>query len=79
VGAPDLALINQIGQPPFDEESTTGDRDAASSFANAWLGSATGGAVNSRRAPEAQTYRNGRTHSAASPHESVRAPVSSAL
>ncbi|MDR1281051.1 MAG: FAD-dependent oxidoreductase [Opitutaceae bacterium] len=78
VGAPDLTLIDQIGQPPFEEESTTGDRDAASSFTNAWLGPATPGPANSRRAPEARTCKNGRTQSAASPHESVRAPVSSA-
>jgi hypothetical protein len=35
--SPDPALIEEIGQPPFEEGISSGDRDAASSQAEAWL------------------------------------------
>ncbi|WP_043588869.1 FAD-dependent oxidoreductase [Geminisphaera colitermitum] len=38
LGSPDQALIEEIGQLPLNEPPTTGDRDAASSTAAAWLG-----------------------------------------
>lgn len=37
LGRPDLAAIDAIGQLPFDEPPTTGDRDAASAGAAAWV------------------------------------------
>ncbi len=37
LGAPDEAAIEAIGQLPFEEPSTSGDRDAASSGVAAWL------------------------------------------
>ena len=37
VGAPDLRAIEEVGQLPFEEPPTTGDRDNASSAAGAWI------------------------------------------
>jgi hypothetical protein len=37
VGEPDWRVIEEVGQLPFDEPATTGDRDAASSMAAAWI------------------------------------------
>jgi hypothetical protein len=37
VGKPDLKAIEEVGQLPFDEPPTTGDKDTASSAAGAWV------------------------------------------
>jgi len=37
LGEPDPAVIDLVGQTPFEEEPTSGDRDAASATAAAWL------------------------------------------
>jgi hypothetical protein len=37
VGEPDWAAIEEVGQLPIDEPPTTGDKDAASSVAAAWV------------------------------------------
>jgi hypothetical protein len=37
VGGPDLRAIDEVGQLPFEEPPTTGDRDLASSSAGAWI------------------------------------------
>ncbi len=37
LGDPDLAAIAEVGQLPLDEPPTTGDRDAASASATAWV------------------------------------------
>jgi hypothetical protein len=37
VGQPDDQAIEEVGQLPFDEPATTGDRDAASTGAGAWV------------------------------------------
>jgi len=38
VGAPDLKAIDEVGQLPFDEPSTTGDKDSPSTSVGAWVG-----------------------------------------
>ncbi len=38
LGGPDEAAIEAIGQLPFEEPATTGERDAASAAAGAWVG-----------------------------------------
>jgi hypothetical protein len=40
LGEPNWAAIEEIGQLPLGDDATTGDRDAASSGATAWLGQA---------------------------------------
>ncbi|HRE79602.1 MAG TPA: FAD-dependent oxidoreductase [Opitutaceae bacterium] len=40
VGDPDWAAIEEVGQLPFDEPPTTGDKDSASSVGSAWVGAA---------------------------------------
>jgi hypothetical protein len=37
VGGPNQQIIDEVGQLPFDEPPTTGDKDAASSVAAAWV------------------------------------------
>ncbi len=37
LGEPDFAAIEEVGQLPFDEPPSTGDRDAVSSAAGAWV------------------------------------------
>ena len=37
VGGPNLAAIEEVGQLPFDEPPTTGDRDTASNTLQAWI------------------------------------------
>lgn len=37
LGDPDLRAIEEVGQLPFDEPATSGDRDGASSSAAAWI------------------------------------------
>lgn len=37
IGEPDWAAIETVGQLPFDEPPTTGDKDAASSMRSAWV------------------------------------------
>lgn len=37
VGDPDYAAIEEVGQFPFDEPPTSGDHDAASQMASAWI------------------------------------------
>jgi hypothetical protein len=37
LGGPDLKAIDEVGQLPFDEPPTTGDKDAASTAAGAWV------------------------------------------
>jgi hypothetical protein len=37
VGEPDWRAIEEVGQLPFDEPPTTGDKDAPSSMRNAWV------------------------------------------
>ena len=37
VGEPNWQAIDEVGQLPFDEPPTTGDKDSASSAAGAWV------------------------------------------
>lgn len=37
VGGPNLQAIDEVGQLPFDEPPTTGDKDSASTAAGAWV------------------------------------------
>jgi hypothetical protein len=37
LGDPNLAAIEEVGQLPFEEPPTTGDRDSASSISAAWV------------------------------------------